>query len=184
MKFEEIKTDRLILRKLSQEVYDQIFGYYSKDEVMSYLGLSSEKEYLEEKVKYESGLTTHNRKILYFQLLDKTTSTIIGWCGYHTWYVDHFRAEIGYGLFDESLKGKGLMSEAMLPIIKFGFDQMSLNRIEAFIAPYNQASLKLVSKFNFKEEGLLREHYYKTENAEASAVYSLLKSEFKLKDHI
>ncbi len=179
MNFEEILTDRLILRKISDETYDEIFKTYTDEEIKDLLGIDTEEALIKEKAKYQGGIASHNKKILYFQLLDKETKKIIGWCGFHTWYIDHFRAEIGYGLFDEHYKRKGLMSEAIFPIINYGFEQMNLHRIEAFISPYNDASLKLIKKLNFKEEGLLREHYYTNNKSEDSMVFGLLKHEFE-----
>ena len=109
--------------------------------------------------------------------MDKSTEKIIGWCGFHTWYLDHFRAEIGYGLFDENFKNKGIMTEAMKAILEYGFKQMKLHRIEAFIGTYNIPSLKLVEKFGFTKEGILRNHYLKNNVLEDSAVFSLLQKE-------
>ena len=96
----------------------------------------------------------------------------------HVWYLDHNRAEIGYALTDNPEKSKGLMTEAMNSILKYGFEEMKLHRIEAFIGPENIPSLKLVAKFNFKKEGVLRQHYFKNDKMEDSAVFALLKDEY------
>ena len=171
MKFEEIITDRLILRKFTQESFDAIYSDMSQDEQLDILGLNSIEKLLEEREKYKKGLSTHNKKFLYFQLLEQESRNI--------WYLDHKRAEIGYGLFENDYKGKGLMSEAIIPIVDYGFIQMELNRIEAVIEPENKASIKLVNKLNFVKEGQLREHYYNDKNnkMEDSIVFALLKSE-------
>ncbi|WP_020568376.1 GNAT family N-acetyltransferase [Neolewinella persica] len=179
MEVEELATCRLKLRKLTPEVFDYIYRDFSEKKQLAFLGLKSTVELKVEKNKYEKGLWTHNKRFLYFQLLDQKCMKIIGWCGYHTWYLDHERAEIGYGLFDDKYKRKGLMSEAMYPIIEYGFKQMRLNRIEAFIGPKNEASIKLINKFNFVKEGQLREHYRENDRAEDSIVYSLLRKEYE-----
>lgn len=177
MEFEKLITDRLILRILTPEVYDFIYKNLSEEEQIKFLGLSSEEELNTEKNKYDNGLSMFNKSFRGFQLIDKESDKIIGWCGYHTWYIDHNRAEIGYGLFDDAFKQKGFMSEALPPIIEYGFRIMKLHRIEAFIASYNIPSLRLVDKLNFKKEGVLREHYFVNDRMEDSVVFSLLKSE-------
>lgn len=179
MKIEELTTKRMALRKLTPTIFKYIYEQLTIPEQMAFLGLNSKEEWELEKNKYNDGLWTHNKKFLYFQLLEKTSRNIIGWCGYHTWYTDHYRAEIGYGLFTETHKKKGLMSEAMAPILQYGFTVMKLNRIEAFIGPDNIASIKLARKFKFEKEGLLREHYYVNGRAEDSVLYALLKSGYK-----
>ena len=177
MKFEEIITDRLILRKLTQESFDSIYSDMSQEEQLDILGLSSIEKLLEEKEKYKKGLSTHNKKFLYHQLIDKKTNKIIGWCGFHTWYTDHNRAEIGYGLFDDNYKSKGIMSEAIVSIINYGFIKMNLERIEAFVSPDNMPSIKLLKRMKFKEEGLLKQHYFDNGKMDDSIVFALLKSE-------
>ena len=177
MKFEELQTDRLALRKFTQDTYDVLFSHCTEQEICNYLGLNSKEEFLKEKTKHQNSLTTFNKKLLYFQLIDKADKKIIGWCGYHTWYIEHKRAEIGYGLFENQYKGKGFMTEAIIPIVDFGFEIMNLHRIEAMVSPDNIPSLKLLRKLNFKEEGHLREHYVEDGKAEDSLVFSLLKTD-------
>ncbi|MCW3465846.1 GNAT family N-acetyltransferase [Chitinophaga nivalis] len=176
--FDIITTERLHLRKLDAAAYQYIFALTDDAVVMELLGLNTPAALAEEREKYRQGFTTFNRSLVQFQLLDKHTQAVIGLCGYHTWYPAHFRAEIGYAVTDEPYKGKGIMSEALKPIIQYGFEQMALNRIEAFIGPQNIASRKLVEKFHFVQEGEMREHYCKNNILENAVVYSLLKKEY------
>lgn len=183
MNFEILTTNRLRLRKLSPETLEYVYANYSDEELIVFFGLENENQLTVEKNKFEKGLTTHNKSFLYFQIIEKSSEKIIGWCGYHTWYLDHFRAEIGYGLFDEEQKNKGIMTEAMKSILEYGFHQMQLNRVEAFIGTKNTASKKLVEKFGFTKEGVHRSHYLKDDVMEDSVVYSLLKTEFFQNDY-
>jgi ribosomal-protein-alanine N-acetyltransferase len=71
------------------------------------------------------------------------------------------------------------MKEALVPIINFGFEEMKLNRIEAFVGPKNEASMKLVKKFGFKHEGVMRQHYNYNGTLEDSLVFGLLREEYE-----
>lgn len=175
MVFEELKTERLILRKLTPEVYRFVHKNYSDSELSQFFGLTTTEELEKEKTKYKNGTTTYNKSFVIFHLLDATTGTFLGGCGFHTWYIEHARAEIGYQLLHDSEKGKGLMSEALGAIIDYGFNTMNLNRIEAFVGPDNTPSLKLMEKFGFKKEGVLKSHYFKNNKMENSVVFGLLK---------
>lgn len=179
MNIEEHSTERLVLRKITPEVYNFVFSNYSELEQMLFLGLKTKEELTREKIKLEKGLATYNKRFLYFLLLSKESNKIIGWAGYHTWYLDHNRAEIGYGLYFEEYKRKGLMKEALDFIIPYGFDNMNLNRIEAFIGEENDASLKLIAKFNFSKEGVLKEHYLNKNIYEDSVIFGLIKKDFQ-----
>lgn len=174
MQFKQIETDRLILREITPEVMGFVFKNYTDSGLMVFFNFDEER-LATEKDRFEKGLTTFNKSFLYFQLIDKKSKTVIGWCGYHTWYLDHFRAELGYGITDLNFREKGLMREAMKVVVDYGFNEMKLNRIEAFVADYNFASLKTIQRLNFKQEGRLIQHYLSEGKLEDSLVYALLK---------
>ena len=50
------------------------------------------------------------------------------------------------------------MTEALSAILKFGFDELELNRIEAVVLPENTASIQMLEKLGFRKEGLLEEY--------------------------
>jgi ribosomal-protein-alanine N-acetyltransferase len=135
MQFNHINTDHLILREISQSVMDFVYGNYSDSGLAQFFGYNYDQLKVE-RAKHEKGFSTFNQTFLYFQLIDKESEKIIGWCGYHTWYLDHARAEIGYGITDVKFRQKGLMSEALVAIIPYGFNELKLNRIEAMAAEY------------------------------------------------
>lgn len=179
MLFEELKTERLVLRKLTPETYRYIYENYSDEQVMNFLALKSSHELNKEKDKYTQGLSTYNRSFVNFKLFDNETSHHVGNCGFHTWYTEHFRAEIGYDMIDESVRRKGLMSEALQIVIDYGFNTMNLHRIEALVGPGNIPSLKLMDKFGFRREGHMRQHYHKNGEIHDSIIFSLLRSEYE-----
>ncbi|MEO8151190.1 MAG: GNAT family protein [Bacteroidia bacterium] len=175
-----LETERLLLREINPEVMNYLFSSCDENDIKEFLGLQNDEAFQTEKEKFENGLTRHNISFKNFRLINKDSGKIIGECGFHTWYFNHRRAEIGYSIFNEDDKAKGYMSEAIKPIISFGFEQMNLHRVEAFIGPANAASTKLVKRLGFKEEGTLREHYFKNNKMEDSVSFSILKHEFEL----
>ena len=181
MTFFTIETERLHLRKIDLEAYQYIYEHFSEKELSEFLGINTPEKLQKEKEKFKKGITTYNKSMLLVQLLDKKNNKVIGGCGYHTWYLDHARAEIGYALTDDNFKRMGLMSEALQPVLDYGFDKMQLHRVEAFISPTNNASIQLVKKFGFVKEGVMRQHYQKEGQFENSEIYSLLKEEHQKK---
>ncbi len=59
----------------------------------------------------------------------------------------------GYSI-DSSLQNRGYMTQALEAGIDFIFNTIGLHRIEANIMPRNSASVKVVSKLGFKNEGI------------------------------
>jgi [ribosomal protein S5]-alanine N-acetyltransferase len=176
--FELLQTERLLLRKISPKELNYFFENCSEETIRKELNILTDSQFAKEKEKFNKGYSDYRRSLLGFQLIDKTTREIIGNCGYHNWQAEHRRAEIGYDLAKDEFKRKGLMSEAMKAVIDYGFGSMKLIRIEACVSPNNEASLKLLQKFNFVKEGYLRQHYYKDGVMEDSLFFSLLKEEF------
>jgi ribosomal-protein-alanine N-acetyltransferase len=70
------------------------------------------------------------------------------------------------------------MGEALKHVLSYGFTQLNLHRVEALIAEENIASRKLVEKFKFTMEGIMREDYCVNGKNEDSLCYSLLKHEW------
>lgn len=178
-----IETPRLFLKELTPELYDYIFDNWSDEQIMTYLGNPTQEDYELEKQKYIKGLTSYYLSFKNFIIIEKTRELIIGRIGYHTWKAVHERAEIGYGLYYEEVKNEGYMKEAMKIVLMYGFEQMNLNRVEAFASPSNTPSIKLIERYGFQPEGLLRQHYGRNGVREDSAVYGLLRSEYESLKH-
>lgn len=179
MEFKVISTPRLDLRIVDPEVYNYVFKNFNENELMNFLNCEDRLALEKEKIKFQKGHSMFNKSFLFFHILEKATQKMIGWCGFHTWYTDHDRAEIGYILYNDAYKNKGIMSEVLPAVLNFGFEEMKLNRIEAFVGPFNEPSLKLMENMGFNKEGQLRQHYKKNGIIEDSVLFSLLKEEYK-----
>lgn len=59
---------------------------------------------------------------------------------------------------DEQELRKGYATEAVSELIHIAFNELELHRMEANIMPRNKASLALVRKLGFQEEGLARRY--------------------------
>ena len=174
-----LETERLYLRELNPEIMQHLFTACSDEEIATYLGLVTEEEILEEKEKFRQGYVTYFSSFKTFHLLNRQDGAVIGKCGFHTWVPTHRRAEIGYELYQDKYKGKGLMKEALGPVLAHGFEHMYLHRIEALIADYNIPSHKLLKHYGFKEEGRIRGHYVVNGINEDSLMLSLLLPEYE-----
>ena len=174
MNIETLTTSRLTLQRVDQKVMDYVFAELTPKEQMLFLGLKTVDELQEQERRYKGGLSTFNKKFCYFFLRTTATNEHIGWCGYHTWYTDHQRAEIGYVL-DDAYHNQGIMTEVMKTIIPYGFNTLNLKRIEAFVGEKNIPSLRLMQIFGFEKEGLMKKHYKVDGENQDSLVFALLK---------
>nr|HET6904382.1 GNAT family protein [Ktedonobacteraceae bacterium] len=104
----------------------------------------------------------------------KDSDTIIGTGGYVAWNHIWYNAELGYDLA-RPYWGQGIMTEAVRAMIQFGFEHMGLHRIEAEVMPENTASVRLLRKLDFQEEGVLHERSFWKGGFHDLAIFALLK---------
>jgi ribosomal-protein-alanine N-acetyltransferase len=104
---------------------------------------------------------------------------LIGTIGFWRIEVENFRAEIGY-LLDKTQQGKGLMSEAIRAVVKYGFEEINLHSIEGRVDPKNEASLRILEINGFEREGLLKENYFFEGKFEDSVIFSRFNTRHKL----
>lgn len=166
-------TDRLDLISFDQNTYNEIFATASKKEIMRIFGHRNEEEYELECSRYKGGFSTYNLTIQYFQLIEKSSAQVIGWAGYHSWAQQHYRAELFYSLKADEHKRKGYMSEALVPILEYGKNDMQLRRIEAFVATDNIPSNRLMEKFGFQKDATIKHRYQFGDEIDTDNMYHL-----------
>ncbi len=152
-----MESDRLILRPFTEEAFHEVKKMAEK-EAMVYFGHDtySEVEKTLERLHYRMFECSDRFRSWY--ILEKESGSVIGDIGLHAWEKKHDRAEIGYMLHPLA-RGKGYATEAGELIIKYGFEVLKLNRVEAFTAPENLLSQNVLKKLGFSHEGLKRSHY-------------------------
>lgn len=72
--------------------------------------------------------------------------------------IPYFKAELGYCL-NPSFWGQGLVPEAALEVITYGFEYLHLKRIEVGVFPSNAQSIRVCEKLGFIKEGIIRNGY-------------------------
>ncbi|BAY84234.1 GCN5-related N-acetyltransferase [Calothrix parasitica NIES-267] len=175
--FPELETQNLILRQVNQSDSRDIFQHLSDKEVLKYHDLEAFTN-----IKQAKNIIAifdekfHSNQMIRWGIANKENNIIIGTCGFHNWVQKSFQAEIGYEL-SQAYWQKGIMTEALTNIIKFGFEKMELNRISATVMLDNIASMKLLDKLGFEEEGVLREYGFWKGEFHDLKMFSLLKKE-------
>src|SRR5205814_6531002 len=88
----------------------------------------------------------------------KENGKLIGGCSIFG-EPEHARAEIGY-VIARPYWGQGLVTEAVREMLRLGFDELGLNRIEARCRPENIGSARVMEKNGMTYEGTLREQMF------------------------
>lgn len=177
--FPNLETDRLFLRRVSSTDVEGMFALRSNPETMQYVPrpLATSKEdilvhiaMIDEKIESNIGIN--------WAITMKGNPKLIGIIGHYKISIENQRAEIGYMLLPE-FHGKGIITEAIKVVVKYGFEEMQLHSIEAIIDPRNYGSEKALQKSGFvKEAHLLENEFYDGEFLD-TVIYSLLKRNYR-----
>lgn len=176
-----LTTQRLHLHPVTPAFLHELFRTKEKQDIVSRLQLD-EDSYQKLKMMHDGGIETFSVSMFYFLLLDKETQTTVGECGFHTLYKRHHKAELFY-IIHEPFRKMGLATEAVRAVLEFGFNELKLHRVAAFVADYNTPSVKLLQRLGFTKEGNMREDYLVGDKYEDSDGYSLLKWEWEKRNY-
>ncbi|MFM9943671.1 MAG: GNAT family N-acetyltransferase [Bacteroidia bacterium] len=172
--FPTFDTERLTLRRVTMVHSQDMFNLRADINAMRYLDrpIAETLDDAEDLIKRMDNDIDNNTGIGWGIFL-KNTNRLIGTIGYYRMKKENYRAEIGYMLLPDFWK-QGIMSEAMKPIINFGFNEMKLHSIEADINPNNEASAAILKKHGFVQEAYFKENVYSNGQFLDTEIYSLL----------
>ncbi len=177
--FPELRTERLLLRKMRQTDAEQLFKLRSDKEVMKHIGRTPMGEINEavDFIKMINDLLDNNSGITWAMTFKEEPENLIGTIGLWRLIKEHYRAEIGYMLLPDFWRN-GLTKEAILKILDFGFNQLALHSVEGHITPLNIASAKILESTGFVREAYFKEDFFFNGKFEDTAIYSLLGRDF------
>jgi RimJ/RimL family protein N-acetyltransferase len=101
---------------------------------------------------------------------------LIGSAGLRDIDREHLQAELGFWI-GRDWWGKGYAREAAAEVIRFGFEDLGLNRIYAHHMARNPAAGQVLLHVGMQREGLLRERVRKWGVYEDVVVYAMLRED-------
>lgn len=173
-----LQTERLLLRRMGAGDAEDLFSYASDPEVTRYVVWETHcsladslafLQYTEEQYR--------KKEVSSWGMVLRESGRLIGTVGFVNWLPPHARAEIGFVL-GRRWWGRGLMSEAVRAVLRFGFERMRLNRIQARCYLANTASARVMEKVGMTFEGIVREQLYEKGAFRDLKLYSILRREF------
>jgi len=97
-------------------------------------------------------------KVWFFKQEDIALDYVLGSIALNNIVRGAFQScHLGYKM-DQNNINKGYMTEGLEKVIDYAFNVLKLHRIEANIMPHNAASLRVVEKLGFYNEGLAKKY--------------------------
>jgi ribosomal-protein-alanine N-acetyltransferase len=178
-KFPVLESERLILRRLYKKDAKDIFEFAKDPEMTKYVVWDYHKT-IDDTYNFLNTAFDSYKKgdVAPWAIVSKEDMKVIGTIDYHWWNTKYNLAEMGYAL-GKNYWNKGYTTEAVREIIKFGFDRMQLNRIQAKCEIDNVASEKVMLKCGMKYEGTARKQVFAKNRYRSLKMYAILKEDFE-----
>ncbi len=163
---QEIKTERLILRKLCID----------DAEVLHQLGCLNGP--LEEVTKnIEASINQYNNPLVFHWVIEYNKIPV---GRIMAWEVSDYNeyCQLGYDVAKD-YRCKGIMSEALKAVIMYLIEQVGANRVYCSVRTNNIGSNKCCIKAGMTLDGTLRKHYKSDNGFDNVNVYSFIKDDIK-----
>lgn len=138
-----------------------IFFLRSDETVLKFIGKEPAASVEEAKtfIQRVNDAADANESIIWAITLKDDPVTVIGTICYWRLQPENYRAEIGYALHPNHWR-KGIMKEAILKVLDYGFETMKLHSVEARTATDNIASGSVLQATGFVKEAHLKEEFF------------------------
>jgi len=182
-KFPVLHTERLVLREFQKSDAQAVFNAFSQDIVTRYHNLETMQsiEQAKKLMQVRASLFEKGLGVRWALALKDQQDVAIGSCGYYAANKAFHSIEIGYDLHPDHW-GRGLMQEALTAVINLGFGDaffFRLNRIEALTYLEHKASIALLKRLGFQQEGVRREYGYWKNQFHDLCGFSLLRRDWE-----
>ncbi len=174
----ELITERLTLRQMLVLDTQDMYEYASRNDVTKYLTWypHADKTYTKEYLQYLGG--RYAAGMFYdWAIVYEPDCKMVGTCGFTSFNCASDSGEVGYVLNPEYW-GKGIAGEALERVLRFGFEELNLHRIEAKFIKENERSRRLMERVGMTFEGYLREGMLVKGNYVTVGICSILASEW------
>jgi RimJ/RimL family protein N-acetyltransferase len=170
-----LTTARLKLRPMDERDIPAHYAVFSDPEVARYWSREAWTDIAQAEESIKATMAAHeDGSGVRFGIELLSTGELIGNVGLYSFFEQNRRCDIGYALASKHWN-QGYATEALRAAIRYGFDVLNLNRIEADIDPRNVGSGRVLEKLGFRKEGYMPERWFVSGEFADTVNYGLLK---------
>lgn len=160
---EEYQTERLNLYTSNPELADEVTNYFirNKEFLKDVEPIRPDEYYTEEyqkKLLLKEYLFVNGQTMFKFWITKKDSKKIIGVIYFNGIFFGSFKSTFMSFRMDKDEVRNGYMSEAIKKGMDIVFNDLGLHRIEANVMPSNTATIALLEKLGFYNEGIAKKY--------------------------
>ena len=176
-----LQGDKVILRPVGRPDIEDSLKWFNDPEITQYISMYLPMtEMAEEKFIESLGSAEAGKKAMFcIEAVENHGNKPIGTIGLDSINSKDHHAEFGITIGEKDYWSKGYGTEAAELIIRYGFEQLNLHRIDSFAFSFNERSLRLHRKVGFIQEGLRREAWYSDGKYHDEVLFGLLRKEWQ-----
>ncbi|CEH28996.1 alanine acetyltransferase [Aneurinibacillus migulanus] len=178
--FPVLESVNLVFKKIEEVHLQEVYTIYDNDKVFEYCGIIP-KHNLQTVNKMISHFDRdyHKKSRIKWGIFQKKQSNkLVGIIESMDFNQKVNMVSIGYFLA-ENYWGKGIATESVGALVKFLFEEVNINRIQAEVMPANKISKKVLLKNGFIKEGLLRQaSLWSGKGVVDLEIYGILKEDY------
>ncbi len=173
------KSENLHLSKIEKYDMNIIYKWFKDSEFLKYYDYMPPVPQTSAEVDKTFSDYEKNYESKVFAVKINNSSEIIGIAGFDDIITDNGVATLFIGIGSKEQRGKGYGKEALNLLLRYGFKDMNLHRIQLNVLEFNISAIKLYEGSGFKREGTFREFVLRDDKRYDLFLYGLLKSEWK-----
>jgi RimJ/RimL family protein N-acetyltransferase len=176
-----LKGEKVILRPVRRSDIEYFLKWFNDPEVLQYLKMylpmteMAEEKFIEN--LGSAGVATSI--VLVIEVIDEKNNKPIGNTALSHIHPKDHHAVFGIVIGEKDYWSKGYGTEAARLIIRYGFDQLNLHRINSSAISFNERSIRLHKRVGFTEEGRQRETDFKNGRYHDHVIFGLLRTEWQ-----
>lgn len=146
------------MRQIVHEDVESFYNYITHKAVTKFLAESDIPDSLDNARKellYWGRL--HSLRSSVYWAIGLKGGQIVGTGGFNYWNQSQRRTEISYDI-DYNYWGRGFATAVVKAMVEFAFSKMQVKRVQATVAVHNVASIRVLEKAGFEQEGVLRNY--------------------------
>lgn len=178
--FPKIDLGDYVMRDMMLSDTQSYYDMMSDERVNRYLSdedVPTNLKEAESEIKFWSSLF-YRKLCIFWGIAEKKSNKLIGSIGFNSWAVQNRRTEISYELHPDYWR-QGITSMALKAAIDFAFNKMGVARIEARTMTDNIPSHKILEKFCFQRECIVRNYRVIRGEPTNIVMYSLIPEDVK-----
>ncbi|MBU8608960.1 GNAT family N-acetyltransferase [Bacillus pumilus] len=178
--FPVVASKNVLLKKVEERHLPELFSIYDNDTVFQYCGIIPKHNHqtVKKMIGHFERDYTKKSRVKWGIFRKDDPHTLVGIIETMDLNQKVNAVTIGYFLAEEHW-GKGIATEAVSTLLKFLFEEIDMNRIQAEVMPANEVSKKVLLKNGFIKEGLLRQAVlWSGKGVVDLEIYSMLKEDY------